>query len=327
MRIFIDSKRVAKIALAGAVLVFCIACAEKPAALASNNAIAPNIASNMASPAVSSNTSEPAVKNVSDNSLSNDVSNADQQTPQLEKLLAAADFKAIDEAKRLGSQALPVIRKFLKDSNFQVRQIAVSAAGATEDAQAADIMSAGLRDANINVRIAAARELAVRPYPGAVDTVLDILKNGSEDIIRELLATAAGHLPGQKTVETLRTLVGGDSVLSDKAVYALAKLRDSVGRKAFSAKLSSSAPKIRYEALENLCYVNDPGFVPIAKKLLSDKSVGLTIGSARNPKYRKVADQAVDALVCILKLKPSFQTLPESIYTDPQIAEIRDLAK
>ena len=255
------------------------------------------------------------------------IDESEKQTNSLKELLAAANSQAVAEAKRQGETALPLIRSFLEDANYRVRQIAVSCAGAIGDPQGADILAAGLKDANINVRLAAARELSKKPYPAAMETVLEVLKNSTEGVIRELLVTAAGFLPDEKTVAALRPLTNGDSSLAEKAVAALAKLGDAAGRKSFSAKLSAKLPRTRYEALEALCYVNDSVFAAPAEKLLSDNANALPIGQVRSRKYRRVADQAVDSLVCLLKLQPPFETSPEKIYTIPEIATIRNLVK
>lgn len=290
-----------------------IACAKKSDILASNYTV--NSANQPETP--SANRTETIDK----------IDDAEKQTNPLNKLLAEANSQAVEEAKQQGKAALPIIRPFLKDKNFQVRQIAVSSAGAIGDPQGADILATGLEDENINVRLAAARELSKKAYPAATETVLAVLKKSPEGIVRELLAVAAGFLPGEKTVAALRPLASGDSVLAEKAMFALAKLGDAAGRKALSSRLSAKLPRTRYEALEALCYVSSSVFATPAKKLLSDKATGLQIGSVRNPRNRRVADQAVDSLVCLLKLQPPFETSPEKIYTDSEIATIKNLIK
>lgn len=251
-------------------------------------------------------------------------SNNPNQINLLKKLLAEASSESIDEAKRQGKSALPIIRPFLKDDNYEVRQMAVSSAGAIGDVSASDILSFGLKDSNINVRLAAATELAKQSYPAATETILEVIKTTPDETVRELLVEAAGFLPGSKTIAALRPLAKGDSILADQAIYALAKLGDSSGLNLVSRKLSAADPYTRHETLQNLCYVNDLRFVPKAVKLLSDKTNAISVGSPRNPQMRRVADGAVDALVCLLNLNLSFES-SNDIYTDEEINKVRDL--
>lgn len=294
------------LSLISLIILLTVACVKKTDVLASNYSTD--------SPANQVNRAEP-------------INEPKASTDRLEKLLAAADWKAVEEARRMGSAALPIIRPFIKDKNETVRQIAVGCAGAIGDPQGADILAAGLKDVSLGVQLGAARELAEKPYPAATEAVLELLNKKPEEVLTELLIKAAGNLPGAKTVATLRPFLAGDDVIATQTIYALAKLGDAAGRKALSAKLSAKLPRTRYEALENLCYVNNSSFAATAKKLLSDKANALPIGLPSDPLNRRVADQAVDSLVCLLKLQPPFETSQSKVYTDREIATIRNLVK
>ena len=285
--------------LTGFIVVLIIACVKKTRVLASDQSIEPLV------------TQKQSVA----------------QNDQLKKLIAEANWQAVEEAKRQGSLALSIIRPFITDKNYQVRQIAVNCVGAIGDPQGADVLVAGLKDENVNVRSAAARELSEKPYPAAAGAVLEVLKTDADEILREMLATAAGFFPGDKTVAVLRPLANGDSILAANAMFALAKLGDVTGHKLLSTKLAAKLPRTRYDALEGLCYVNDLRFALTARQLLSDRANAVTIGSVRNQKIRRVCDQAVDSLVCLLKLKPPFEISPVKIYTDQEIATVRNLVK
>ncbi len=252
-----------------------------------------------------------------------DSQNINQENP-LKKLLAEASWDSINEAKRQGKSALSIIRPFLKNETYQVRQMAVSSAGAIGDDAASDILASGLKDSNINVRLAAAKELAKQSYPSATETVLEVIKTTPDETVRELLVKAAGFLPGEKTISTLRPLSKGKDVLADQAIYALAKLGDSSGLSLVSNKLSAALPRTRYETLQNLCYINKTQFVPKAEQLLSDKAEAIRVGSIRKPQMRRVADAAVDTLVCLLNLDLPFKP-SKTIYTDEEINQVRNL--
>ena len=294
------------LALISSIILLTVACVKKSDVLASNYSTNPLV--NQVNRAESSNKPKAS-------------------TDQLEKLLAEANWKAVEEARRMGKAALPIIRPFIKDKNEQVRQIAVGCAGAVGDPQGADILATGLKDVSLGVQLGAARELAEKSYPAAAEAVLELLNKKPEEVLTELLIKAAGNLPGAKTIATLRPFLAGDDVIATQTIYALAKLGDAAGRKALAKRFSAKLPRTRYEALENLCYVSDSSFAATAKKLLSDKANALPIGLPNDPLNRRVADQAVDSLVCLLKLQPPFETSQSKVYTDREISTIRNLVK
>lgn len=307
-----QNNRISKIVLYSltilTLLLFCT-CAKQTNILATDRPV-------NAAETVTSNFNSP------DNEIKLD-SKTDNQDNPLKKLISEASWDSINEAKRQGKAALPIIRPFLNDDNYQVRQMAVTSAGAIGNDAASDILASGLRDTNINVRLAAAKELAKQEYPSAAETVLEVIKTTPDDTVRELLVKATGFLPGDKTVATLRPLTKGKNVLADQAIYALAKLGDSSGLSLVSKKLSAALPRTRYETLQNLCYINNSQFVSKATQLLSDKAEAIRVGSVRNPQMRRVADGAVEALVCLLNpdlpFKPS-----KNLYTDEEINQVRN---
>jgi hypothetical protein len=297
-------------------ILFCT-CAKQTNILATDKAVSPSVnPSETATPADST----PTIDGQTTEQIVSP--NINQHNP-LKKLLSEASWDSITEAKRQGKPALTIIRPFLQNENYQVRQMAVSCAGAIGDDAASDILSSALKDANINVRLAGAKELAKQAYPSATETVLEVIKTSPDATVRELLVKAAGFLPGNKTITTLRPLAKGKDVLADQAVYALAKLGDSSGISLVSKKLSAALPRTRYDTLQNLCYVNNSQFLPKAKQLLTDKAEAVRIGSIRNPKMRRVADASVDALVCLLNLDLQFKP-SESVYTNDEINQVRD---
>ena len=243
-------------------------------------------------------------------------------------LLQQASWRAVDEAKTMGESALPIIEPFSRDQDFAKRQIAMASAGAAGGEGAGPILSAGLKDENVNVRLEAAKALERDPNPAATETVLEVLENGPDEVVREMLALAAGSLPGDTTVEVLKKVQEQDlGQISINAQMALAKLGSGTAKQTVVAELSDSLPRTRYDALEKLVYINDPGLARFAVKLLGDSSPAVQIGSVKMPKYRRVCDQAVDTLVTLLKLQVSFRASISTIYPDRDIREVEELVR
>lgn len=248
---------------------------------------------------------------------------------ELEGMLAAGDRGAVDLARQLSEAAWPAISHAAKMPDYRSRRIAMICAGQIGGDKAGSVLSSGLLDTNVNVRIAAAKQLSVEPPATAQDAVLDALSRSSETrtSIREFLALAAGYLPGDRTIQVLRPLAKGTDPLALNARMALAKLGDPDARKSLINKLSAGVPYTRYEGLEQLQYVNDAGLALHAKRLLGDRAKAQLIGPERNRQYRRVCDQAVDTLVYLLKLTPPFETNIEKIYSDAELMEIGKLAQ
>ncbi len=247
---------------------------------------------------------------------------------ELEKMLANGNWSAVDLAKELGHAAWPVIHRASEMPNYLSRQIAMICAGNVGGDQAGPVLVAGLSDRVINVRLAAAGQLSVNPPDSAREAILSKLSSDTtEEDIRELLALAAGHLHGERTMQVLRPLAEGNDSLAEHARMALAKLGDPGAREWVMNRLSASEPLVRYEGLQDLEYLNDAGLVPRAKLLLADQANALVVGHERRRRYRRVCDQAVDTLVYLLKLKPSFETGAGKIYSHGELTEIGKLAQ
>ena len=241
---------------------------------------------------------------------------------QLDELLKAASFSAVDEAGRLGPLALPAIRRHVKDENYRTRQLAMLCAGRIGADQGADILAAGLLDENFNVQNAAANELAKRAYPGAASAILTQLAGTTNGLAKEKLALAAGYLTLQQAGKVLSPIARGRGVLASNARMALARLGDRDAQKTLIGELSASSSRVRYDALEKLIYVNDPSYVSNAKQLLQDKSQAVRVGPVQMPRYRRVCDQAVDTLVILFQAATSFQVSQDKVYSDQEIRQL-----
>ena len=245
-------------------------------------------------------------------------------TTQLEFLLEQANWQATEEARRLGNASVPILQKYATHENYQIRQIALACAAPLDASQTANMLAMALIDANINVRVTAANALAEKAYPPELiaGAVLEQMMSSPDEVVREKLALAAGYLPGEKTIELLRKLALDTTQLAINARLALTKLGDPESRTQFLNQLTSPVAKERYEALEYLQYINDRTFVAAIKKFLRDREQALMIGTKRNPRYRRVCDQAVDTIVFLLKLAVNFPHDPECIYLDEELQQV-----
>ena len=245
-------------------------------------------------------------------------------TTQLEFLLEQANWQATEESRRLGNASLPVLQKYATHENYQIRQIALACAAPLAAALTASMLAMALIDSNINVRVTAANALAEKAYPPELiaGAVLEQMMSSPDEIVQEKLALAAGYLPGENTLDVLRKLSPGTTQLATNARLALVKLGDPESRTQLLNQLTSPIAKERYEVIESLQYVNDRTLVPVIKKFLRDSDQALMIGTKRNPRYRRVCDQAVDTIIFLLKLTVNFPHDPERIYRAEEIQQV-----
>lgn len=246
---------------------------------------------------------------------------------ELERLLAEGDFRAVEVAAGMGDAAVPALRKGAGMPGYRSRQIAMACAGKVGGEAAGEILSLGLKDGNVNVRVAAAGQLSVNPPESARDAVLSTLVRSAEMEVREMLAFSAGYFPGERTVAILRPIATGKEVLASNARMALARLGDGAGREALVADLGSSDARVRYETAGGLRYVNDSALAIHVKPLLRDTEDVQAVGPERSRRYRRVCDQAVDTLAYLLKLKLPFPTSEETIYTGEQLLQVQDMTR
>jgi hypothetical protein len=244
----------------------------------------------------------------------------------ISELLASANWAAVEEVRRQGNAALPIIRSFVKDENYRTRQIAVACAGEIEG-QVSDILARGLTDPNVNVRITAANGFARRPYPEALDTLIEQVDKSPDDSVRETLVLALGLLPDERTLTVLKRLLVSGGSLVRSARLALARLGDPEARASLLADLSSPLPRARYDVLKDLIYVRDAELMGYAERLLDDREPAVRVGVVKAPRYRRVCDQAVDTLVAVLKVAVSFEVSEEKIYSHSELTEMKHLVR
>jgi len=244
---------------------------------------------------------------------------------KLEHLLEEGDRQAIELCNQMNQNAWPIISKGASMQKFRSRQISMICAGSLGGEPAVNILITGLADKHINVRLAAAGELSKNPPANSQQALLNEIKQCSNDAICESLVLGIGRIPNDASIEALLELAKENEDMTDSTQLALAKLNHPPARKKLLAKFESKEAYIRYEALSELVYINDPKLASFAKKLTTDIVPTVTIGTPYDEQHRRVCDQAVDTLVTLLKLKPSFQISPETIYSVTQLTEINKL--
>lgn len=245
----------------------------------------------------------------------------------LENLIAQGDWGAVEKTRRMSEDAWPAVKRGAQMPDFLSRQIAMACAGILGGEEAEKLLLAGLNDKHINVSLAAAGQLSVNPPAGALDDIIKELASGHEENIRELLVLALGRIPDETSTKALIKIEKEDEDLAPSARLALARHRQGEFLEAHVERLESETPHIRYEALSQMIYIDDPDLAGHAKKLLSDKAEAVNIGNQYKPLYRRVCDQAVDTLAALLNITPPFETGNGIIYTNDQLYQIQNLVK
>jgi HEAT repeat protein len=226
---------------------------------------------------------------------------------ELRSKLKAGDWDASKIAERLGPTAWPAIEEADKAEDPDIRQVAVQCAAVLGGSHAAPILVAGLSDESEDVVLEAARQLSRAPFPGTEEAIAKSLESNLPEDILELLALAAGQGADLQAKDILRHYSSRSDELGLSAQMALAKLGDEA--------------HTRYDILSRLIYVKDPSLAELVKPFLSDRAGAQIVGPERARRMRRVCDQALDTLVVLLQIQPSFATATDKVYSDSELED------
>jgi HEAT repeat protein len=244
----------------------------------------------------------------------------------LEASLTRVEYRAIDESRVAGIASLPLLRRYSRDRDHRIRKLTMHCAGVIDLARSGLILVEGLDDENLNVKSAAANELAQRTCPAAADAIGDRLVAEEDELMLEQLALAAGRSPGARSLELLSSVKPGGAVLAAHISMALARLGDAEARRILLDELEAPQARSRYDALEKLIYVAERGYAPRAMRLLGDRAEAVRVGFVQMPRYRRVCDQAVDTLAQLLGVRTDFPLAEDKLYSPAEIASMQILS-
>lgn len=186
-----------------------------------------------------------------------------------------------DRAARLGSVALPLLGRRLREGEYAERLSVVRALAGSGDPGAGTLLMEALRDPDAAVRTAAAEGLGLRAHVAAVPALIRLLKDPMPQV-RAAAAAALGQLRDSAAVEPLiAALEDSQWEVRAAALEALGRLGDRRAFASVAARLEDKEQEVREQAAETLGVVGDESVVEKLVLTLLDPHAGVRQAAAR----------------------------------------------
>ncbi len=258
--------------------------------------------------------------------------------------IRAGHLSQMPTLRQLGKKAVPFLIEHADDDNPDVRRIMTMALGESLDERAIPVLLDGLLDADSNVRRTAIRHLY---YLWDRET----LKKHLSETMLELLAKHAarrtgssymaalliGDLGGKSQMDALRKILKqAESIwrdvdhrtvhvaeLRDSCLKALFKLGDEKTTQTVVASLKRDDVASIVFGIEAVAYAGKKEYIKDLLPFLGDNRDAVRPSPGWN--YLRVRDIAVNAIVELSGVRPSFKLRTFTPYTDEQVAEVKKL--
>jgi HEAT repeat protein len=260
--------------------------------------------------------------------------------------IRAGDLSKNATLRRMGKEAVPILIEYAQDENPDVRFIVTLALGESLDERVIPVLLNRLQDANSNVRRTAINALwRFRRVT---------LKKHSPDRILEALAAYAGvwdensykavlligDLGGRSNVEALRKVLQEASGTWDKwddrtllgprkkdaCLRALFKLGDKKAADEVQASLKGKDVSRIVFGIEAVAYASRKDLLEQLLPFLNDdRDTKKAVMGTRH--HVRVKDVALNAIVKLCGIRPSFRLWKQTRYTDDQVAEVKKLLR
>jgi HEAT repeat protein len=244
----------------------------------------------------------------------------------LEEQLNQLNGEARDTAGRLGKEALPTLLKRYPGESPRGRALVLECLAEVKGDEAVRTLVQALRDEEPDVRNTALRLLHRVNSPSAVGPLTALISQSPHPRVRGEVARILGRMGATSSLPALKKQAAAepDPEAARKINLAMARLGDGPARIKVLEGLASPEPKIRYYAIGDLEFINDPRLLPHLLPLLDDESRVVNIGQERWPLWHRVCDRAVDA-AAVLSGKPMPFPVGKRNYSKEEIQEARQI--
>ncbi|MCG7851851.1 MAG: HEAT repeat domain-containing protein [Methanosarcinaceae archaeon] len=243
---------------------------------------------------------------------------------ELKQMILEQNWDALDLAEKIGAPAMAPLADLLKNSNAEIRQIALNCVALTGDKKAIEVIASALRDPDEDVRSTAMQTLEARCDSTIQAQLVDNLSNPDPDI-RGAVALMLGNLGDRTAVAPIRTRLESetDPLASRRMKLSLAKLGDEKLMHEFADQLSIADSHTRYQGIEDLAYIDTRALAGDLFPALLDRGEAFNIGDKDSPVYGRVCDAAINLLGKWFNEPFSFEINEYRKYTDEEIEEVR----
>ncbi len=247
---------------------------------------------------------------------------------EISDLALQKERMSILKARAAGPAALPELFSLARNTDGEVREIALYGLDEVADRRASPAFVEALLDPEPMVRGVAMRALHKRPDPAVHAALLDAFDQSPEPVVRHNIALILGRLGAPPvTLDELgkRFEAEADPFAEEGLIVAMAKLGHEAARDRFVELLHESRGRDRGRFLEHGDYLNDRWLLPALAPLLDDTTPLLRVGvdGLPGPEHLRACDLAVNLVARISGWGFSFTIGGRINYTPGDLAEVR----
>jgi HEAT repeat protein len=244
----------------------------------------------------------------------------------LKQQLNQLDGEARDTARKLGKEALPLLRERYPREAPRGRALVLECMAEVGGDEVTQALVRALNDSEADVWNTALDLLHTTSRPSAIGPLTSAFLSSGHARVRGEVARILGKLNAVSSLPDLKKQSANESDpgAAHKISLAIARLEDGPERAKIIEPLSDSNPKTRYQAIADLEYVNDAKLLPKLAPLLKDEAGVVNLGQERWPLWHRVCDRAVDAVAAVSG-KPMPFPVGKRNYSKSEIEQARQI--
>jgi len=162
-----------------------------------------------------------------------------------------------------------IARRLAHDEPEYVRSYAVQAAGIIGSEAAFDALRLALQDPDASVRVNAVSRLASKDEQAALDVLKHELGVGDDDIKNNVIY-ALWNLGSERAIEALEEAVESHPVVRERALEALASIREAAAVPTLARHLNDPDDRVRSTVVESLGEIGGASVIPHLMKAVDD---------------------------------------------------------
>jgi HEAT repeat protein len=236
--------------------------------------------------------------------------------------------EARDTARKLGPGALAKLLQLYPSAPARGRALILECLDVVKGEEAVEALLRALQDPEADVRNTAIDLLHTTNGPSAIEPLTSMALYSPHPRVRGEAARILGRMGAVSAVPHLRKHLSGetDPEAARKVALSIARLDDGPERIPFLDKLTDPSPKLRYQAVADVEFINDPRLIPRLVPLLKDEEPVINLGQEMWPLWHRVCDRTVDAIAALSR-KPFPFPIGKRNYLRTEIEQANQIAK
>jgi HEAT repeat protein len=249
----------------------------------------------------------------------------DTRLERLDSLVAAKDWQAVEQAKRIGPSAFSLLDRSSHDADEDIRALSLACLAEVAGEKSLSIFVQALADPVLNVRIKAVLALEKHATKEQGQQLLAYFQKENEAVLQERAILLVGRLLDTNLLPRLVALRGNesDAAIAEKITWSLARLNERESLKSILLDLKSTTTMKRYHAVLGIEYIQNPRLAKELSQVLDDREKVEPDGPAHLGRYRGIRDVAVSVVATITNHKFSFDTSERRKFSETEIDEVR----